>query len=633
MNCSSDSSPTTRKIMIRCKEKTGSRVQGQGPGRGRLALLACAAVAVAIAAGCAEEGRDWNPPDLHSFRVTLGDGPGAVSTGEAGKPVPYVSGTSCDTATCPGNEECLGYCSISGNACIGDDGCSTGDFCARVCARPVYLNVETIGREGKRFDIYEGRQVGQMEDLWVHIRMVPGFVPPSHEYVKLIDGRKIDALDAQGGFIPPMVPWARLDQGKAEGIKVYVAQAIGESYVWVEDIGLGLPELQYGQCNNDVDDDGDGFVDLADPDCVDPSDPREQPASYATGLSPAFYFETPRIWHLQYTDQVSSSPLEGQDIFVDKGKMVVTNIVTNGFYVTDAEYHKPYLEDGTPAYFNSLFLYTYSKPDGLNYLDVLCSFSGGVVEYQGNTQLTFPTFEVYRKNFEAYGKSAPCETRDDIKGKLPAPPAVDVTDLLQPENPSSSSFSDVVMENARLLEPYESSLIKIRDVALSTRYLGCDSDEDESYPSGSDDDTCRDLCQQDMSCTQLESFFKYSQLAATAQASNKKFYVGTDMLMDAVPLEIPYIGSKDQSGNCPSIVDPETGDVIIENPHKIIIGDSMYVEYTCPAPELKSMTGNLRQIYLCSAKPGKKEKCGLQMTMLIPRFDADFEFAEEGRMP
>jgi hypothetical protein len=58
------------------------------------------------------------------------------------------------------------------------------------------------------------------------------------------------------------------------------------------------------------------------------------------------------------------------------------------------------------------------------------------------------------------------------------------------------------------------------------------------------------------------------------------------------------------------------------------MGETMFTEYTCPAKRLDSVAGNLRHIYLCSPKPGKKESCSLQMTMLIPRFKKDFATAK-----
>jgi len=522
------------------------------------------------------------PNALHSFDVALSEGDN-LHTGTAKAPVDYISGTSCATQACPGTEECIGYCAISGVSCASDGECPTGEYCAKICAKPVYLDVRALGRDGLPFP--------DAGDLWVHVSVVPGMVPPPYRYFQL-------------------------DAGRIEKAKVYIAQAVGTSHIWVEDVGMGFSPDLYGQCNNGQDDDNDGWIDLADPDCLQADDPRESPASFATGLSPPFYFESPRIWHIQYTDQVSTSPLDGQNVQVDEGRMVVTNIVANGFFVTDLDFQKPILDSGLSGYYNSFFFYTFNKPEGIRYGDVLCYFSGGVVEYEGNTQMTFPTY-FGEEDEECEGLVVPEEVPDPV----------DVTDLIRPEDPDSSSYSTQVMNNARALEPFESSLVRIRDVDLSSRYIACDSDEDGAYPSGSDDDVCRDACQADEMCTQLESFFKYSQLSAYA-AAGKKVYFGLDMLKYNMPLDIPFIGAKDESANCPDQVDPETGKVVVKNPHKVTIGDSVFVEYTCPGGRLASVSGNLRHIYLCDPKPGKKESCSLQMTMLIPRFDEDFVFED-----
>ena len=534
------------------------------------------------------------PNGLHSFQVTLTADMGQQK-GSPEQPLNYISGTSCEANPCPGEEECIGYCAVTNHtSCKTDNDCPTGEYCARMCAQPVYLDIEARGRGGKPFPL-EG-------ELQVHLKVVPGMVPGPYEYLTLTDG-------------------------EATAAKVYIAQTFGASYIWVEDNGDGHSQEQYGPCNNELDDDDDGFIDQADPNCTGPNDPAEEKASFATGLSPALHFENPRIWHLQYTDQVSTSPLAGQNVYVEEGAMVVTNVIANGFFATDLNDQKHPLDDeGTPGYYNAFFFYTFNKPEGLGYGDLLCSFSGGIVEYEGNTQMTFPTFDRAETVDEDGEPKAPCPTRT-IDMTLEVPDPVDVTALLVPEEPDSSDYADQMMVNARALEPFESNLIQIRNVEGANRFIACDSDENGQFPPNSDDDACRDECQLDPICTQLESFFKYSQMSAYATLG-KKFFVGIDMLQDKIPLEIPYVGASDLSGNCPDIVDAVSGEVLVENPHKLLIGDTLFWEYLCPEQDLNSITGNLRHIYLCDPKPGKKESCGLQMTMLVPRFDDDFDFAE-----
>lgn len=551
-------------------------------------------LALVLAAACTTVVDE--PNNLDSFKVTLTQGKG-FNAGTPDTPAPYISGASCDALDCPDGEECIGYCSIDGAACQDDTQCPQNDYCQKMCARPVWIDIDSLGKDGWPIKL--------KADRWVSISVQPGVVPPPYRFTKLL-------------------------KGQATSVQLYVAQAVGTSHIWVEDLGLGPKSGRYGECNNEIDDDGDGWIDMGDLDCNGPEDPTESRATYATGLSDTLFFETPSTWHVQYAgNQVSTSPLEGQNVLVETGALVVTNVVSNGFYVTDLDGQMETLPNGMPGYFNSFFLYTFSKPEGIHYGDVICNYSGGIIEHEGNTQMTYPTYEI----FGADG----CVGRLDATGDLKVPDPVDVTDLLQAEDPSSGDYKTQMMENAGVLEPFESSLIKIRNASVATRYIACDSDEDGEYPAGSDDDLCRDECQKDPYCTQLESYFKYSQLAAFAlkppvegstAPAGKKFYVGTDMLKKQSPLTIPYIGAKDESGNCPDILDIETGEVATQNPHMVVLGDTLYHEYACPAMDLKEVSGTLRHIYLCPKYPGKKESCALQMHMVVPRFDSDFVVAE-----
>ena len=564
----------------------------------------CVMLTAALAAGCVTEYQDANR--LESFRVSITPGHG-VELGAAGDRVPYVSGASCENLPCPKGEECLGYCCASGDLCASDDDCPMDERCAMVCARPVWIDVDAVLRDGSIYQAPEGQT--EPWRLWVEVDMNPGFIPPPFRSI-------------------------RLEDGKARDARVFIARAVGDSHLWVEDSGAAPVDGLYGQCNDGVDNDGDGWVDLADPDCLGATDGQEAPPSFATGLSPTFWFETPAIRHLQYTGDVASSPLQGADVYIATGRMVVTNVAGTGFFVTDLDQHQQVLDNGTPGYFNSIFVYTFNKPAGIRYGDTLCAISGGVVEYQGNTQLKFPSFEVLydvqTKQLEGetvtYGQ---CRERI-IPGaavELAVPPPVDVTELLVAESPSSPDYRDQAMANARALEPLESGLIKVRDLSMSTRYLACDADENGNIDSNGDEDTCRDECQEDPLCTQLESYFQYQQVAVYA-AIGKKFFVALDMLKDLVPLEISYIGQVDQSGRCASYVDPETGETVT-NPQKVLMGETEFLEYRCPAMELASLTGNYRQIYLCNTGPCEEERCSLILTMILPRFDDDVELAEE----
>ena len=313
----------------------------------RLCVVLLLTTLAATAASCTDLINESG--GLHSFMVALSPDKGQ-KTGSPDEPMIYISGTSCAASSCPGGEECLGFCGVSGNSCEVDLDCPMGEYCTHMCARPLFLDIKALGTDGSGY--------AMKGDHWVHLKAVPGMIPAPYEYIKLVDGM-------------------------AKNVPIYIAQTFGESYIWVEDIGDGYKTPGYGECNNGEDDDGDGWIDLADPNCLDASDPREAKASYATGLSPALYYEAPRIWHLQYTDQVARSPLAGENVYVESGNLVVTNVVATGFFITDMEHHKPVLDNGNPGFFNSFFLYTFNKPEGIRYGDLICSLTGGVVEYEG----------------------------------------------------------------------------------------------------------------------------------------------------------------------------------------------------------------------------------------------------------
>jgi hypothetical protein len=70
--------------------------------------------------------------------------------------------------------------------------------------------------------------------------------------------------------------------------------------------------------------------------------------------------------------------------------VVVTVVSPNGFWVTDVDDYNN-SEDGGYA---SLYVYTFSKPDGVVVGSRITKLTGGNQEYLGSTQLSFPEYEV-----------------------------------------------------------------------------------------------------------------------------------------------------------------------------------------------------------------------------------------------
>ncbi len=502
----------------------------------RSALLSTLALAFA-ASGCVEEHPLVN--DLMSFEVTFAASRPDQPTGAPGAPLAYVAGTSC-APSC-----------ADGQVCVGGQ-----------CAWEVLLDVQAIGRDGHPFP-YRGP---------VHVRTTPGIV--------------VGATDVM-----------MMDGGRLEGVAVHIAQGLGPTHVWFEADGFQPKGQDYGQCNDGIDNDGNGLIDLADPGCSGADDDLEAPVTLSTGVSPTLFFDDPTVRDVQFTSLLSTSPLVGRQVRVSKGTLVVTNVVSNGFYVAD-------LRDNTPErLFNAMFVFTFSKPEGVDYGDHLCGFSGAVQEHVGQTQVVFPSYELY------YPSNPACEDFDGLDPKAKVPDPWPVTELLLPEDPTSGNYLTNVYANSRLLEAYEGNLVTYSDVEVSTRFIACDKNGNGRIDSGTPEFACRKACQEEPLCSDLEGYFEYAQYAGMT-GGKKKIY-GSLVLADKFkPLDIGFIGAEDAGGRC-TLETTEEG----------------FLQYLCPPVTLESLTGSLRHIYLCGAG-SDESRCNLQFWVLDPRFDGDVKVAE-----
>jgi len=120
----------------------------------------------------------------------------------------------------------------------------------------------------------------------------------------------------------------------------------------------------------------------------------DSPGSYASGVAPAVHLALPTIAELQQPlGSGDESPLIHNYVPVkaytdpaDPRELIVTSVLNDGFYVTDRSQ-----ADGT---FNSLFVFTFSRPDYVVPGARLASLAGIVSEYIGYTEMQFPTYEV-----------------------------------------------------------------------------------------------------------------------------------------------------------------------------------------------------------------------------------------------
>jgi len=177
--------------------------------------------------------------------------------------------------------------------------------------------------------------------------------------------------------------------------------------------------------------------------------------SYATGVTEGIPIHQPTITQLQDVstlteeDPFTTSPLFGEFVTVrtEDRKVVVTALTTKGFWVSDL--------DDAPGNYSGLFVYTFNKPEEVEVGDRIGLLAGGVQEYVGATQLSFPLYEA-------------------IEGEKLSPP------------PSSVIPADQLCDgrdpNNSLLEEYESSLITIESGVIPEGFRetepGTDPDPD-----------------------------------------------------------------------------------------------------------------------------------------------------------
>lgn len=109
--------------------------------------------------------------------------------------------------------------------------------------------------------------------------------------------------------------------------------------------------------------------------------------SFGTGVSEPLHFAFPTIREMNEVDDHETNNLAGEfaELRVADRNVVVVEVGTNGFWVTD-------LDDGSAA-FNSLYVYSFSKPQGIVAGDRLLSLTGNTQEYLATTQVSFPIAE------------------------------------------------------------------------------------------------------------------------------------------------------------------------------------------------------------------------------------------------
>jgi hypothetical protein len=111
-------------------------------------------------------------------------------------------------------------------------------------------------------------------------------------------------------------------------------------------------------------------------------------ASWGAGVTEALWFASPTIAEFQATDDPETNQLAGEfaTVRASDRQIVVTARSAAGFWVTD-------IADAPGAY-NSVFVYTFSRPDDAYAVGARITLLTGIdQEYLASTQLSFPTLE------------------------------------------------------------------------------------------------------------------------------------------------------------------------------------------------------------------------------------------------
>jgi hypothetical protein len=131
-------------------------------------------------------------------------------------------------------------------------------------------------------------------------------------------------------------------------------------------------------------------------------------ATYATGTSPTLWYREPLLADISTPDprgsvtaQLQTSPLEDKQVRVSgsahgaAGRLLVTGVYADGYTVSDVRYAQP----STTTPYGHVYVFSFSRPVDVRGRPIqigqtLKFFEGGVDEFNGFTEMNFPSQEI-----------------------------------------------------------------------------------------------------------------------------------------------------------------------------------------------------------------------------------------------
>jgi hypothetical protein len=345
-----------------------------------------------------------------------------------------------------------------------------------------------------------------------------------------------------------------LRDGYAKAVPVGLKRVFGTVRLIVVENGY-VPAQGTAACNNDLDDDNDGYFDSpgehkdqekqqGDRGCFYGNDDDERGGSGVAGASPPIYFAGPTIADVQRPIigvGGDASPLKGERATITRGWLIVTRVGTDGMYVTDLTgarwdaAKQAWNVKPEELSFDSIYVYNYSAPLNLQEGDCLTQLDGQVDEFYGYTELGKPTWKkgdfafCSAKAREAgLGDCPPAnEDAESAAGKLCreriealANTPVDITKLMIDDGGTQRSVWE---SNPPMTERFEAGLVQLTGVTMFKEAPRCDLNLDSviDYSNQAEKD-CSNNCGDDASCIVWETYNRYKQWSVSFTDGDNK---------------------------------------------------------------------------------------------------------------